>query len=650
MAVPSYPSTESCTDCSLVLCRRRGGATARADRHQGQCRNPQLAVNRPMCDERDGCECSSSVRACARTTGDDVAYRSSRKRVALAFAVLVSAVLLGGCDWTMYRSGAAHTGASPGETVVGTSNVASLSEAWSTPSAVPLAHWGDGTGPPVVAGGRVYAQREDGFLSVYDAQGIGNCGGSPTECLPLWQAQVEEGPGDHDGGPGIPAVAGGVAYVAHGRFDDGVLSAFDAAGTGCSGSPPTCQPLWTTRLGAGFVAPPTVAGGIVYVTGINDFANVLFAFDATGQQGCTGTPTVCAPLWTATFGPRTPFGDPGARSPTVASGRVFVSGAGHTVYVFDAAGQQNCDGTPKECSELWTAAVPLACDAPYIVCGISAPAVARGVLYVTGREGGFTGGLFAFDANGTSSCSESPKQCSPLWTSNTAATRYPPAIGDGAVYTVAFSPSGIYRLRAFDATGTQGCTGTPKICEPLWTSTTEGFTGAPTAANGVVYAVGLSPELAIPSARRPGTFTPSTVRASRDAREHRSSALRSWMRRAPKASRPTPIPSSRMEFSTLATDCLSRRCSVMTSGWCTHTGCSARERSAGRALGLGHIWPPIGTAAPRSGAKSVASLTRVDAGTRSVVLHRARSGSRRRCAWSDAKRPNGCRAPHLHTA
>ena len=175
-----------------------------------------------------------------------------------------------------------------------------------------------------------------------------------------------------------------------------------------------------------------------------------------------------------------------------------MSGAGHTVYVFDAAGQQNCDGTPKECSELWTAAVPLACDAPFIVCGISAPAVARGVLYVTGREGGFTGGLFAFDANGTSSCSESPKQCSPLWTSNTAATRYPPAIGNGAVYTVAFSPSGIYRLRAFDATGTQGCTGTPKICEPLWTSTTEGFTGAPTAANGVVYAVGLSPETCDP--------------------------------------------------------------------------------------------------------------------------------------------------------
>jgi hypothetical protein len=422
-------------------------------------------------------------------------HRASRQRVALAFTVLVSAVLLGGCDWTMYRSGAAHTGNANGETAIGTGNVAALGEAWTTtPTGYPLAHWNDGTGPPVVAGGRVYVQRKDGFLSVYDARGIGNCGGSPKECQPLWRAQVEEGGGDHDGGSGIAAVAGGVVYVAHGVFDDGVLSAFDAAGTvGCTGSPPTCPPLWTARIGAGWVSPPIVAGGIVYVTGITGSANVLFAFDAGGEQGCTGTPTVCAPLWTATFGPPTPFGDPGARSPTVARGRVFVSGAGHTVYAFDAAGQQNCDGAPKACSELWTAAVPLACDAPFIVCGISAPAVASGRLYVTGREGGFTGGLFAFDADGMSSCDGSPKQCSPLWTSKTAATRYPPAIGDGVVYTVAFSASGTYRLRAFDAAGTQGCTGTPKICGPLWTSTTQGFTGAPTAANGVIYAVGLSP-------------------------------------------------------------------------------------------------------------------------------------------------------------
>lgn len=429
--------------------------------------------------------------------GDDVAHPCSSRPPTLSVAVLVLAVLLAGCDWTMYRSGVAHTGESLGEKVIGAGNVAALSEAWTTaPSAFPLAHWDDGTSAPVVAGGRLYAQREDGFLSAYDARGINNCGGSPKECLPVWQAQVEEGPGGHDGGPGIPAVVGGIVYVAHGEFDDGVLSAFDATGTvGCSGSPPTCEPLWTARLGAGFVAPPTVADGIVYVTGITDVANVLFAFDATGQQGCTGTPTACAPLWTATFGPRTPFGDPGARSPTVASGRVFVSGAGHTVYVFDAAGRRKCHGTPTLCSALWTADVPLICDEPFIVCGISAPAVADGVLYVTGRPGdvGEPGGLFAFDADGTSSCGGSPKECSPLWMSNTAASRFPPAIAGGVVYTVGFSPFANYLLRAFDAAGIQGCMGTPRICEPLWTGTTAGITGAPTVANGVVYAVGLSP-------------------------------------------------------------------------------------------------------------------------------------------------------------
>jgi outer membrane protein assembly factor BamB len=238
-----------------------------------------------------------------------------------------------------------------------------------------------------------------------------------------------------------------------------------------------------------------VSGGVVYVTGVTASANMLFAFDASGTQGCSGAPTVCAPLWTATFGPPSPDTDQSleSRSPAVAGGRVYVSGADHTVYAFDAAGQQNCGGVPKQCSALWTAVVPLTGAG-----GLSAPAVAGGVLYVTGAAGPggvAMGGLFAFDAAGTKSCSGAPKQCSPIWTSNptAAATRQPPAIWNGFVYIVAHAPSGEHnQLRAFDATGTQGCTGTPKTCQPIWTSTTELLTGAPTAANGVIYVVGTS--------------------------------------------------------------------------------------------------------------------------------------------------------------
>jgi hypothetical protein len=191
----------------------------------------------------------------------------------------------------------------------------------------------------------------------------------------------------------------------------------------------------------------------------------------------------------------------------VANGLVYVSGADHTVHVFDAAGQQNCSGTPKECSALWTATVPLPCPSSQSPCDISVPAVANGTLYVTaeGRDvgtGEFTGGLFAFDAAGTTSCGGSPKQCSPLWRSITP-TLIPPAIANGVVYVVSYVfGNGGHRLRAFDAAGVEGCKGKPTICTPLWTSTTElvpagfhgqagtSFASAPAVANGVVYVVG----------------------------------------------------------------------------------------------------------------------------------------------------------------
>lgn len=430
--------------------------------------------------------------------GGDVAYPRSSKRATFIVVVLVSAVLLAGCDWVMYRSNAAHTGESPGEKVIGVGNVATLSEAWTTNHDTVLDNVVGQD--PVVAGGRLYVHTANGFLSAYDADGIDNCGGSPKECQPVWKAQP--------GGGVSPAVVGGVVYNVSG----GVLSAYDAAGTtGCSGSPPTCQPLWTASVGDFLPHPPTVAGGILYVTG-NIFPDeVLFAFDAAGQEGCTGTPTVCAPLWTARFGVDGDFNGAGS-SPAVAKGRVYVPGGDHTVYVFDAAGQQGCSGAPKECSALWTATVPLPCPSSHSPCDISVPAVANGMLYVTAEASDFAtgervGGLYAFDAAGTTLCGGSPTQCSPLWRSITPSL-FPPAIANGVVYVVGYVVGeGGHRLRAFDAAGVEGCTGAPKkkICAPLWTSTTElvtpgipgltpanGLTSAPAVANGVVYVVGIA--------------------------------------------------------------------------------------------------------------------------------------------------------------
>jgi hypothetical protein len=59
-----------------------------------------------------------------------------------------------------------------------------------------------------------------------------------------------------------------------------------------------------------------------------------------------------------------------------------------------------------------------------------------------------------------------------------------PAVADGVVYNGNGS-----HLYAFSAAGTTGCSGTPKTCAPLWTSTTTNgpLYTSPAVANGMVY-------------------------------------------------------------------------------------------------------------------------------------------------------------------
>src|SRR5215813_6770678 len=106
-----------------------------------------------------------------------------RARWMLCVATFVSVALLSGCGWSSMRSDAAHTGHELGETKIGTSNVASLHNAWTIESDKPFV----GLSPiaPVVAGGRLYAAAPDA-IKVYDAAGVNGCSGSPKTCQPLW--------------------------------------------------------------------------------------------------------------------------------------------------------------------------------------------------------------------------------------------------------------------------------------------------------------------------------------------------------------------------------------------------------------------------------------------------------------------------------
>ncbi|MFL5796710.1 MAG: IPT/TIG domain-containing protein [Actinomycetota bacterium] len=121
----------------------------------------------------------------------------------------------------------------------------------------------------------------------------------------------------------------------------------------------------------------------------------------------------------------------------------------------------------------------------------SALAVDGGVLYAVTADT-----LLAYDAFGKTNCSDG--LCGPLWTAHlgTAALSYPPVAADGKVFLSEFGPG---KLEAFDAAGVTNCSGSPKLCTPLW-STPLGVDGPPAVSavssggTGRVYVPAYSPD------------------------------------------------------------------------------------------------------------------------------------------------------------
>jgi hypothetical protein len=120
--------------------------------------------------------------------------------------------------------------------------------------------------------------------------------------------------------------------------------------------------------------------------------------------------------------------------------------------------------------------------------------VANGVLYVPGYGDGIApnlGGAYvaAFGTAGTTGCTGTPVICVPMWTTTglpvSSGNDSSPAIANGVIYIADGAT-----LDAFAADGSTGCSGAPKVCAPLWTGAMSGNevnSAAPAVANGIVY-------------------------------------------------------------------------------------------------------------------------------------------------------------------
>jgi hypothetical protein len=406
--------------------------------------------------------------------------------------VVTTAAVLAACNgWPHFRGGPTLAGVAV-ESTIGVGNVGSLVERWR--GSLTGFRAGRDQDSPVVTGGRVYTAE-----GVFDVTGGPDCAGAPNVCQPLWtlagSADVYA-PTTVSGGYQIRLPI----YPEIGP-EGGTLSAFDAAGvSGCGGVPKVCSPthVWRRPGAPGHPAQsvsgtsaPVVAGSTVYAGAAGVVAAPL-ASDAS----CSGSPPECAPLWAGSGG-GTPLG-----AVAIAGGRAYVAGGAGSLsglWVYDAAGTQGCSGTPAVCQPLWRGDVG-ATGADEQVGPWTNPVV-DGVVFA-GRlrtTGGFDplvgygqaeGTIYAFDAAGVQGCSGSPVVCQPLWSAPVPGNSghlglTAPAVAGGRLYVP--SESGV---AVFDAKGVAGCGGSPKVCAPIATlgfGSPAGTRGGVTIANGVAF-------------------------------------------------------------------------------------------------------------------------------------------------------------------
>jgi len=434
----------------------------------------------------------------------------------LAVAVVALAVLAAACNsgWVGPHAGASQSGFNPDETTIGVGNLSTLTpkftgivngptewspvvdhdfvyiaggsqiQAFATASSGDVAPsrtytFLDSAAPPApqlgsaptVADGWVYGvtygSSGPNSLRAFDTTDASACAG--TTCTAEWRAPVRSEVAS-------PTVVNGVLYVAEVHdfpSAGGSLQAYSAKGTsGCSGTPRVCTPLWTAPIRSW--ASPVVVDNRVYVTSQDD--GHIAVFDAAGTSGCSGVPKVCAPLWTtpATLG---------SSFALVVDGRLVEyegTQSNRRVVVFDAAGSTGCSGVPVVCSPLWTANVTAA--------GVYAePAAAYGNVYVATQSG-----VAVFDLAGSSGCSGVPVVCSPLRTIKVDPTTTTAPTSNLASVSIAngvgYLGTDTGELIAFDAKNTTGCTGAPLICPRLWHMTFSTKIGTTAAiANGTLY-------------------------------------------------------------------------------------------------------------------------------------------------------------------
>jgi len=271
----------------------------------------------------------------------------------------------------------------------------------------------------------------------------------------------------------IPSVLASPTRLFVGGYDTGHGAYALDGGDGCSGSPKVCAPLWTFGRGAivGLADPVLLVSGQAY--------------DPAGVEGCSGAPAVCAPLWSMS-----------ADGPIYANGKIYVGnnepwmgGVLETVGEIDASGTAGCSGTPKICAPTRTWAIGAAPPGFPVSADSYGIAFGDGFVYAVASAPGVAT-IAAIDPDPAAGPG-------PVWTATLpGALRGPIVVAGDSIY-VRTSSGPSSTLYAFDAKPGSRCSGSPTVCTPAWSAPAGGwapmvvtdglvFTGDPTTPGGVI--------------------------------------------------------------------------------------------------------------------------------------------------------------------
>ncbi len=348
-----------------------------------------------------------------------------------------------------------------GGNTLGNQNIGALSYSWEFNST------GSFVGSsPVVALGHVYVANTNGQVVALDPSGLNDCSFNSMDiCTPQFTFATPPNQPVY----ATPVVSGNLLLISVAD----IVYAFDATGSqNCSGTTIICTPLWSTEPMGGINMSTPVIFGSNFI--VHDSIG-LYSFSTTGVN-CTSSSSslVCNPLWSA------PYGNQSYMPPAIYNTTVF-STSGGKLLAFDANGVVNCRGIPDVCNPEWTA--QSAEDQLGVAVDSSTGEVFTASNYVYG-----------FDANGITNCSNGT--CSPIWQGAVAGSfsqfYSPIEIFDNILYI-----EGSNELYSYNVINQITCSTTLSlVCSPNWEySITNNLSStvplpAPTVANGLLFVGG----------------------------------------------------------------------------------------------------------------------------------------------------------------